>query len=132
MVRQQRTIKDKFSFEGIGLHTGKKVKIVFCPAPPDTGIVFRRTDIDPVVEIPARADFILNGEIKRNTTITRDQVVIHTVEHILAAVSGLQVDNLVMEINADEPPEPKDGSCAMFVDKFQRVGFSNQGVPVQT
>jgi UDP-3-O-[3-hydroxymyristoyl] N-acetylglucosamine deacetylase/3-hydroxyacyl-[acyl-carrier-protein] dehydratase len=131
VVRQQRTIKDSFSYDGIGLHTGKKVKMIFNPAPPDTGILFRRIDLEPNIEIPINVDSISNGDIQRNTTITKDGVVVHTVEHVLAAVSGLQVDNLVVEINADEPPEPADGSCAPFVEAFQRVGFKNQGVPAR-
>lgn len=131
MVRQQRTIKESFIFEGVGLHTGKKVRIGFLPAPPETGIVFRRIDLDPPVEIPARADFIEEKEIKRNTTIKGSGAVIHTVEHILAVLSGLHIDNLVIELNADEPPEPKDGSCAQIVEEFQRIGYVNQGVPAR-
>ncbi|MCK4235707.1 MAG: bifunctional UDP-3-O-[3-hydroxymyristoyl] N-acetylglucosamine deacetylase/3-hydroxyacyl-ACP dehydratase [Candidatus Krumholzibacteria bacterium] len=131
MVRQQRTIKEPFTYEGTGLHTGKDVRTVFKPAPPDTGIKFRRVDLEPNVEIPARADFIHDGEIQRNTTITRNGAVIHTVEHLLATISGLRIDNLIVEINADEPPEPQDGSCAPFVEAFRKTGFINQGVPVR-
>ena len=131
VVRQQRTIKKSFIYSGIGLHTGKKVKTVFKPAPADNGIVFRRTDLDPPVEIPARIEYIHADEIRRNTTITKDGVDIHTVEHILAAVSGLQIDNLVVEIDADEPPEPKDGSCSPLVDELIGAGFENQGVPAR-
>jgi UDP-3-O-[3-hydroxymyristoyl] N-acetylglucosamine deacetylase/3-hydroxyacyl-[acyl-carrier-protein] dehydratase len=118
-------------YEGIGLHTGKKVKTVFNPAPPNTGIVFRRVDITPHVDIPAQSSFINDKEIRRNTTLTNDKATIHTVEHILATASGLQVDNLVVEVDSDEPPEPKDGSCAPFVEYFTKVGFENQGVPAR-
>jgi len=131
VVRQQRTINESFTIEGIGLHTGKKVRTTFHPSPPDSGIVFRRIDLDPAVDIPVSADYINEGEIKRNTTITSNGAVIHTVEHLLAVISGLQIDNLIIEIDADEPPEPKDGSCALFVDAFQRIGYVNQGVPVR-
>jgi UDP-3-O-acyl N-acetylglucosamine deacetylase len=131
VVRQQKTIKNSFTYKGIGLHTGKEVKTVFQPAPVDAGIVFRRVDLDPPVEIPARIDYIHNEEIRRNTTITKNGVDIHTVEHILAAASGLQVDNLVVEIDADEPPEPKDGSCSPLVDAFLGAGLENQGVPIR-
>jgi UDP-3-O-[3-hydroxymyristoyl] N-acetylglucosamine deacetylase/3-hydroxyacyl-[acyl-carrier-protein] dehydratase len=131
MVRQQRTIKDTFTFEGTGLHTGKKVKTVFHPAPPHTGVIFRRVDLDPPVEIPARVNFVDEREIRRNTTITKNGALIHTVEHIMAAIAGLQIDNLIVEINADEPPEPKDGSCAPFVEAFKNAGIENQGVPVR-
>ncbi len=129
MVRQQRTIKKKFTFRGKGLHTGKDVTTVFMPAGPNTGIVFRRVDLDPFVEIPAKSQYIHKGETKRNTTLSNGDTMIHTVEHILAAASGLQVDNLIIEIDADEPPEPKDGSCASLVESFQKTGFENQGIP---
>ncbi len=131
VVRQQRTIKNQFKFEGIGIHTGVKVRTVFKPAPVGTGILFRRVDLDPVVEIPAKAEFIDPGEVKRNTTLTRDGAQIHTVEHILAAASGMQVDNLVIDIDADEPPEPADGSVLELVESIKAVGIENQGVPVK-
>ncbi|MDD3643665.1 MAG: bifunctional UDP-3-O-[3-hydroxymyristoyl] N-acetylglucosamine deacetylase/3-hydroxyacyl-ACP dehydratase [Candidatus Krumholzibacteria bacterium] len=131
MVRQQRTIKNVFVFEGTGLHTGEKVRTVFHPAPPGTGIVFRRIDLDPVVEIPARADFIYSGAVKRNTTLSRNGAQIHTVEHLLAAATGMQVDNLVIEIDADEPPEPTDGSCLELVEALRAAGIENQGVPIR-
>jgi len=130
VVRQQRTIKQSFTYEGLGLHTGKNVKMVFHPAPPNSGILFRRVDLEPNVEIPAKVEYIHDNEIRRNTTITKDGAVIHTVEHILASASGLQIDNLLIEIDADEPPEPVDGSCAPFVEAFQKAGIENQGVPV--
>ncbi len=131
MVRQQRTIRSAFAYEGLGLHTGKRVKVVFNPAPPSSGIRFRRVDLDPPVEIPANVDHIHGGEIRRNTTLAKGDVSIHTVEHILAAASGLQIDNLVVDIDSDEPPEPRDGSCAPFVEAFQKAGVENQGVPVK-
>jgi UDP-3-O-[3-hydroxymyristoyl] N-acetylglucosamine deacetylase/3-hydroxyacyl-[acyl-carrier-protein] dehydratase len=131
MVRQQRTFRDSFTYEGIGLHTGKKVRTVYRPAPPDTGIIFKRVDLDPAIEIPARVAYVHEEEIRRNTTITKLGTNIHTVEHILATASGLQIDNMIVEIDADEPPEPKDGSCAPFVEAFQQVGFENQGVPTR-
>ena len=131
MIRQQRTIKGPFTYEGTGLHTGRKVRITFQPAPPFTGIRFRRVDLTPPVEIPANVRFVHDGEIRRNTTLVNDGVVIHTVEHLLAAASGLQIDNLIVEIDSDEPPEPRDGSCAPFVGALQKVGYENQGVPVR-
>ncbi len=131
MVRQQRTIKNPFIFKGIGIHTGIRVRTEFKPAPVGTGIVFRRIDLDPVVEIPAKAEFIDPGEVRRNTTLARDGVQIHTVEHILAAASGLQVDNLVIDIDADEPPEPADGSVLELVESIRAAGIENQGVPVK-
>lgn len=132
MIRQQRTIKKAFKYEGIGLHTGKKVKTEIKPAPVDNGIVFIRVDLDPPVEIPANVDHIHEEEIRRNTTITKDGIDIHTVEHLLATASGLRVDNLIVEIDSDEPPEPKDGSCMSLVEAFNSVGFENQGVPARS
>jgi UDP-3-O-[3-hydroxymyristoyl] N-acetylglucosamine deacetylase/3-hydroxyacyl-[acyl-carrier-protein] dehydratase len=131
VVRQQRTIKTGFVFEGTGLHTGERVRTVFHPAPAGTGIVFRRVDLDPHVEIPARAEFIHSGEVKRNTTLSVDGVQIHTVEHLLAAASGMQVDNLLIEIDADEPPEPADGSCLELVEAIKAAGIENQGIPIR-
>jgi UDP-3-O-[3-hydroxymyristoyl] N-acetylglucosamine deacetylase/3-hydroxyacyl-[acyl-carrier-protein] dehydratase len=129
VIRQQRTIKGSFTYEGTGLHTGKPVRTVFHPAPPFAGIRFRRVDLSPAVEIPANVDFISEGEIRRNTTLDNDGVVVHTVEHILAAASGLQIDNMIVDIDSDEPPEPRDGSCAPFVDALQKIGIENQGIP---
>ena len=99
MVRQQRTIKKSFKYDGIGLHTGKQVKTEVKPAPLDNGIVFKRIDLDPPVEIPANVDNIHQEEIRRNTTITKDGVDIHTVEHFLATAAGLHVDNLMNRRN---------------------------------
>jgi len=131
MVRQQKTIEREFKYEGVGLHTGKLVKTVFKPAPADTGIIFRRVDLAEPVDVPARIEFINGHEIKRNTTITKDGVTIHTVEHVLAVASGLQIDNLIIEIDSDEPPEPKDGSGLPLVEAFKKSGIKNQGVPVK-
>ncbi len=82
-----------------------------------------------MVEIPANVDFINDGEIRRNTTLESGGVLVHTVEHILAAASGLQIDNMIVDIDSDEPPEPRDGSCAPFVEAMQKVGIENQGIP---
>ncbi len=130
LIRNQRTIEKKFKFSGTGLHTGKKVTTTFLPADPGTGLVFRRVDLDPVVEIPARSEFVDLGEVKRNTTIVNGNAVIHTVEHILAAAAGLQIDNLVIEIDGEEPPEPKDGSIASLVGKFTDAGIREQDEPL--
>jgi UDP-3-O-[3-hydroxymyristoyl] N-acetylglucosamine deacetylase / 3-hydroxyacyl-[acyl-carrier-protein] dehydratase len=131
VVRQQRTIRGSLTYEGVGLHTGKKVRTVFHPAPPFTGIKFRRVDLETPVEIPARVESIHDGEIRRNTTLVKNGAVIHTVEHILATASGLQIDNMIIDIDSDEPPEPRDGSVTPLVEALQRVGVENQGVPVK-
>lgn len=131
MVRQQRTIKHPVIYEGIGLHTGRSVRTVFHPASAFTGIKFRRVDLDPPVEIPVNVGSIHEGEVRRNTTLAAGGALIHTVEHILATASGLQIDNMIVEIDSDEPPEPRDGSCAPLVDALMKVGFDNQGVPAR-
>jgi UDP-3-O-[3-hydroxymyristoyl] N-acetylglucosamine deacetylase/3-hydroxyacyl-[acyl-carrier-protein] dehydratase len=131
VVRQQKTIENSVSYKGTGLHTGKSVSIVFRAAPPNTGVVFRRVDLDPVVEIPATVENIYSGKNIRNTTITRNGHQIHTVEHLLATVNGLQIDNLIIELDADEPPEPPDGSCKELVEILDEAGYRNQGVPVK-
>ncbi len=132
VIRQQKTIKKSVAYEGVGLHTGQTVKMVFKPAAPDTGVVFRRVDLEPVVEIPAKAEFIYSGRNIRNTTLTKNGHKIHTVEHVLASISGLQIDNLIVELDADEPPEPHDGSCAEIVKLFDSVGYENQSLPVRS
>lgn len=131
VVRQQKTIRNSVSYQGTGLHTGKSVSILFKEAPPNTGVIFRRVDLDPVVEIPATVEHIYSGRNIRNTTITRDGHQIHTVEHLLATISGLQIDNLIIELDADEPPEPPDGSCKEIVELLDEAGYRNQGVPVK-
>ena len=131
MVRQQRTIETSFTYEGTGLHTGKRVRTVFNPAPPGTGIIFRRVDLDPVVEIRAIAKNIPDSDPIRNTTIASNGALIHTVEHILAAASGLQVDNLLIDIDADEAPEPRDGSCSQLVELIGKAGITEQGAPMR-
>ncbi|MBD3179734.1 MAG: UDP-3-O-[3-hydroxymyristoyl] N-acetylglucosamine deacetylase, partial [Candidatus Latescibacteria bacterium] len=131
VVRQQKTIKNTVTYQGTGLHTGKSVEIVFREAPPNTGVIFRRVDLDPVVEIPADVEHIFSGKNIRNTTLTRNGHQIHTVEHLLATVNGLQIDNLIIELDADEPPEPPDGSCKEIVEILDGAGYRNQGIPVK-
>lgn len=132
MIRQQRTISAEFSFVGTGLHTGGTVSLHFKPAPPGTGIRFVRTDLPQRVEILADVTSLPGGKPSfRNTTLAKDGAEIHTVEHLLAACYGLQVDNLVIEIAGNEPPEPEGGSYEEFVKAFQQVGFQNQGAPCQ-
>jgi UDP-3-O-[3-hydroxymyristoyl] N-acetylglucosamine deacetylase/3-hydroxyacyl-[acyl-carrier-protein] dehydratase len=130
LIRQQKTISKTFSIKGRGLHTGNDVALIFKPAPPNSGIRFIRTDLDEKIDIPALITNVSNdGDTYRNTTIRRGDVAIHTVEHILAACYGLQVDNLVIEISANEPPEPEGGRYEAYVEAFRETGFVNQGVP---
>lgn len=131
MIRQQRTIKRSFSYEGIGLHTGKPVKVLFSPAPPSTGIRFRRVDLEPPEEIIASVESVEMEDIRRNTTLSNGRAKVHTVEHILAALSGLCIDNLYIDIDSDEPPEPRDGSCAPIVEGLLKASLENQGIPAK-
>ena len=104
--------------------------MTFKPAPEGTGIVFRRVDQDPPVEIPAHVDFVPKSmDVPRNTTLERDGVCIHTVEHVLAAVAGLGIDNVYIELDTDEPGEPSDGSCRPFVDVLREAGKTKQSAP---
>ena len=92
MLKQQRTLKKIVSYSGKGLHTGNSAKVTFKPAPPNSGIRFKRTDLENCPEILADIDHVI--DISRGTTIGQDNVVIHTVEHVLAAIAGLEIDSL--------------------------------------
>ena len=130
MVRQQRTIAKEFVIEGLGLHTGNTVKMRVKPAPAGSGIKFVRVDLNPVVEIPAVVTSIPEDATSyRNTSISTGPAEIHTVEHVLATCYGLGIDNLVIEIDANEPPEPASGTYAAYVRAFEDAGAVNQGVP---
>ena len=125
MIRQ-RTLKNIIRATGIGLHSGEKVYLTLKPAPVDTGIVFRRTDLDPVVEIPAWA---LNvGETTMSTTLVNGDVKVDTVEHLLSAMAGLGIDNAYVELSACEVPI-MDGSAGPFVFLIQSAGLEEQEAP---
>ncbi len=117
MGKNQRTIKTAVSFSGIGLHTGERSTITFKPAPENYGIVFHRTDLEDSVEVPALVDYVLQDnsiDSLRGTNLQKENTIIYTVEHVLAAVSGLEIDNLLVELNASEPPVG-DGSAMPYV-----------------
>jgi len=122
----QRTLKNVIRATGVGLHTGKKVLVTFRPAPPDRGIIFRRVDLDPVVEIPARAENV--GDTSLSTSLMRDGVRISTVEHLLSAFAGLGIDNAYVDLSAAEVPI-MDGSAGPFVFLIQSAGFQEQSEP---
>ncbi|MEJ2720008.1 MAG: bifunctional UDP-3-O-[3-hydroxymyristoyl] N-acetylglucosamine deacetylase/3-hydroxyacyl-ACP dehydratase [bacterium] len=127
-MRQQKTIGKEFTLSGRGLHTGNEVVLRFKPAPPGSGIRFLRTDLDPPVEVPANAQYVTaQSAPSRNTLLSRGEVSIHTVEHLLATCYGLQIDNLVVEISADEPPEPDDGDYRFFANPLEDAGVVGQG-----
>ena len=122
----QRTLKNVIRATGVGLHTGKKVLVTLRPAGTDVGIVFRRVDLDPVVEIPARAEFV--GDTSLSTSLLRDGVRISTVEHLLSAFAGLGIDNAYVDLSAAEVPI-MDGSAGPFVFLLQSAGFQEQNAP---
>ena len=121
--RFQRTISKPASCTGVGLHTGLESKIIFKPAPEDYGIHFIRQDVDNCPEIMADIDHVV--DISRGTTIEQSGVKIFTVEHALAAVSGLRIDNVLIELTAKEPPV-MDGSSKDFVEALQKSGIVEQ------
>ncbi|MBN2413769.1 bifunctional UDP-3-O-[3-hydroxymyristoyl] N-acetylglucosamine deacetylase/3-hydroxyacyl-ACP dehydratase [candidate division KSB1 bacterium] len=126
MLKNQQTIKEEISYSGTGLHTGNKTKITFKPAPANSGILFKRVDIEDSPVIPADVDHVI--DISRGTTIGIDDVKIHTVEHVLAAISGLEIDNIICEIHGNEPPVG-DGSALPFVEVLLKAGFVEQESP---
>ena len=119
----QRTIRNKVTASGVGLHSGKKVNLVLHPADPDTGVVFRRTDGDKVVEIPALLNFV--GNTTLSTTLENDGYEISTIEHLLSALAGTGVDNCIIECDGPEIPI-MDGSAVDFVDAIRSVGIEEQ------
>jgi UDP-3-O-[3-hydroxymyristoyl] N-acetylglucosamine deacetylase/3-hydroxyacyl-[acyl-carrier-protein] dehydratase len=126
MRANQRTIGSVARLEGVGLHTGNPSTIEFHPAPADHGIRFVRRDLDGSPEIPALVDYV--SDISRGTTLTHNNASVHTVEHVLAAVVGLEIDNLRIELTANEPPIG-DGSSLAYVDTLLAAGFTEQDAP---
>jgi len=118
--RRQRTIKEESSCTGVGLHTGVESTITFKPAPENYGIRFKRTDIEGSPSIRADIDHVV--DISRGTTIEQNGVRIHTVEHALAAVSGLRIDNVLIELTSKETPV-MDGSAKDFVEALKLSGL---------
>ncbi len=120
---KQRTLKNVIQATGVGVHTGQKIRMTLKPAPVNTGIVFRRVDCDPVVEIPARADYV--GDTSFCTVLIKDGVRIGTVEHLMSALAGLGIDNAFVELSAPEVPI-MDGSASSFVFLIQSAGIEEQ------
>ena len=127
MIRQ-RTLKNVIGATGVGLHTGKKVYLTLRPAPVNTGIVFRRVDLDPVAEIPAALDRV--SDTRLSTTIEHNGVRVSTVEHLMSAFAGLHIDNAIVELDSDEVPI-MDGSAGIFVFLIQSAGIEMQSAPKQ-
>lgn len=120
---RQRTLRAAVTATGIGLHSGEEVQLTLLPAPADSGITFRRVDLDPVVEIPARADCV--GDTTLSTCLVAQGHRVSTVEHLLAALAGLGVDNACIDVSAPEVPI-MDGSAAPFVKMIQSAGIIEQ------
>ncbi len=120
---KQRTLKNSIHATGVGLHTGKKVTLNLRPAPVNSGIVFRRVDLDPVVEIAALAGNV--GDTTLSTTLAREGVRVATIEHLMSALCGLGIDNAVIEVDAAEIPI-MDGSAGPFVFLIQSAGIEEQ------
>jgi len=119
----QRTLKNVIKATGIGLHTGNKVILSLRPAPSDTGIIFRRIDLDPVIEIPATVAYV--GNTRMSTTLENQGAKVATVEHLMSAFAGLGIDNAFVDIDSDEVPI-MDGSAGPFVFLIQSAGIEEQ------
>ncbi|MCX6157040.1 MAG: bifunctional UDP-3-O-[3-hydroxymyristoyl] N-acetylglucosamine deacetylase/3-hydroxyacyl-ACP dehydratase [Ignavibacteriota bacterium] len=123
MLIKQRTIKHAVSLSGVGLHTGNKSKMTFKPAPENHGVKFKRIDLENSPEIPADIDHVI--DISRGTTIGKNGVEVHTVEHVLSAIMGCEIDNIVVELDANEPPV-MDGSAKDYVHTLHKAGIEEQ------
>jgi len=125
-MAQQRTLKNVIRATGVGLHSGEKVYMTLRPAPADTGVVFRRVDLEPVVEMPASAELVT--ETTLCTGLSCDDAKVQTVEHLMSALAGLGVDNVYVELSSAELPI-MDGSAGPFVFLLQSAGIVEQNAP---
>ncbi len=126
MLKNQRTIAKPVSLSGVGLHTGNKTTITFKPVDSNTGIRFLRTDVENSPEIFADIEHVVDNF--RDTTLGSGKVYIRQVEHVLAAIYGLEIDNILIEVDSNEPPVG-DGSALPFVKILQKAGFVEQNSP---
>ena len=124
-VVMQRTIEKEVSLKGVGLHTGKEVTMVFKPAPVNFGYAFKRVDLEGQPVIEADANYVVNTQ--RGTNLEKKGVKIQTSEHVLAALVGLEIDNVLVELDASEPPI-MDGSSKYFVQALEKAGIKEQDV----
>ena len=124
-MEKQKTLKEEISLSGIGLHTGKEVVLTMKPAKENTGFVFVRTDLEGCPQVEADANYVTTTE--RGTTLEKLGVKIHTCEHVLAALVGMDLDNVILEMNNAEPPI-MDGSSKFFVEAIEKVGVVEQEV----
>jgi UDP-3-O-[3-hydroxymyristoyl] N-acetylglucosamine deacetylase len=122
----QRTLQNRISATGVGLHSGSRIDMTLLPAMPDTGIVFRRTDLVPPVDLPARATNV--GDTRLGTVLVHDGARVSTIEHLMSALAGLGIDNCIIELSAAEVPI-MDGSADPFVFLLRSAGIEEQPVP---
>jgi len=127
-MEKQKTVKNPASFEGVGLHTGNKSTITFNPAPTNYGLRFIRTDVDSNFEIPALVDYVV--DLSRGTTLGINGIEVHTVEHVLSALTGLGIDNCRIELSANEPPVG-DGSAMPYVNTLLEAGIVEQDKEIE-
>ena len=123
---KQRTLKNVIKDTGITLHGGERAELTLRPAPANTGIIFQRTDLDPIVEIKALAENV--GDTMLSTTLTKSGIRVATVEHLLSALAGLGIDNAYVDVSASEIPI-MDGSAGPFVFLVQSAGIREQNTP---
>lgn len=128
MSKKQKTIEREVSLSGVGLHTGNEVKLTFKPAPENHGYAFTRVDLEGSPTIEAKAEYVVNTQ--RGTNLEKNGVLIQTSEHVLAAAVGLDLDNLLIEINASEPPI-MDGSSKYFVEALEKAGLKEQEAEIE-
>lgn len=120
---RQRTLQKSISTTGVGLHSGRRVELTLRPAEPNTGIVFHRTDLPQVVDLPAQASLV--GGTRMASVLQKDNVRVSTVEHLMSALAGLGIDNLHIDLNAEEVPI-MDGSAGTFVYLLRSAGLEEQ------
>lgn len=128
MSRKQKTIENEVTLSGVGLHTGNKVTMTFKSAPINHGFAFKRIDLEGQPIIEAKAEYVTNTQ--RGTNMEKNGVQINTSEHVLAAAVGLDIDNLLIEINASEPPI-MDGSSKFFIEALEKAGVVEQDADIE-
>jgi UDP-3-O-[3-hydroxymyristoyl] N-acetylglucosamine deacetylase/3-hydroxyacyl-[acyl-carrier-protein] dehydratase len=128
MTKKQKTIKNEISLKGVGLHTGNEVTMTFKPAPANHGFAFVRTDLEGFPIVEAQACYVTATE--RGTNLEKNGVAINTSEHVLAAAVGLDLDNLIIELNAPEPPI-MDGSSKFFIEALEKAGIEEQDANIK-
>ena len=122
-MAQQQTLKQKVSYSGVGLHSGNRVNMSFLPAPANSGLRFRRVDLEGKPEIEARIENV--SQTNRSTTLAKGNAKIQTVEHVLATFAGFEVDNAIVELDANEPPIG-DGSSREYCKLMETAGIAPQ------